>query len=68
MAKANFDLPADILDQVVKAAGASSKREAIIIALDAYLKRKKIEEILASEGKFPLNWTKKSLAKQRKSS
>ena len=67
MTKANFDLPMDILDKVVKAAGAKSKREAIIIALDAYLKRKQIEALLAAEGKMPLQWTKKSLSKHRKS-
>jgi hypothetical protein len=67
MSKANFDLPMDILEKVVKAAGAKSKREAIIIALDAYLKRKQIEELLAAEGKLSLNWSKKSLAKHRKS-
>lgn len=68
MAKANYDLPNDKLEQVMKSAGAKTKREAIIIALDAFLKRKKIEELLAAEGKLPLTWTKKSLAKHRKSS
>lgn len=65
MARANYDLPNEKLMQVVKAAGARSKREAIIIALDEYLKQKKREEIAEAYGKMPLTWTRRSLRKHR---
>lgn len=65
MAKANFDLPADTLQEVVKASGAKSKREALIIAMESYLRRKQIEELIQSYGKIPLKWTQASLKKLR---
>lgn len=61
MGRANYDLPDDKLDKVRRHAGARSKREAIIIALDEYLKKKKAEALVKSYGKLPLKWTKKSL-------
>lgn len=65
MSKANYDLPDDKLQKVVKASGAQSKREAIIIALDDYLAKKKAEALLSSYGKLPLTWTKSSLRTYR---
>jgi Arc/MetJ family transcription regulator len=65
MSKANYDLPDDKLQKVVRASGAESKREAIIIALDDYLAKKKAEALLKAYGKLPLSWTKSSLRKYR---
>lgn len=65
MARANYELPEDKLQKVVNISGAHSKREAIIIALDDYLARKKAEALLKSYGKLPLKWTKSSLRKYR---
>lgn len=65
MAKANYDLPEEKLQRVVRYSGAHSKREAIIIALDEFLMRKKAEELIRAYGKFPLKWTKKSLKAYR---
>ncbi len=65
MSKANFDLPAEKLSAVLLLSGAKTKKEAIIIALDSYLKRKKIEELMQSYGKFSLTWTQKTLKKYR---
>ena len=65
MAKANYDLPEEKLLKVARLSGAKSKREAILIALDEYLKKKQLEELANSYGKFPLKWTKKSLLKYR---
>lgn len=60
MSKANYDLPDDKLLKVVRLTNASSKREAIIIALDAYLRKKKLEELVQAYGKFNLKWSKRS--------
>lgn len=65
MAKANYDLPEDKLQKVVKESGASSKREAIVIALDDYLAKKKAEALLKAYGKLPTTWTQSSLRKYR---
>ncbi|MBI4212043.1 MAG: hypothetical protein HY540_05335 [Deltaproteobacteria bacterium] len=65
MAKANYDLPEEVLIEVVEKSHAKSKREAIVIALDEYLKTKQLETLAASAGKHPLRWTKKSLRSYR---
>lgn len=65
MAKANYDLPEEKLQKVVRQSGAASKREAIIIALDDYLAKKRAEALLGAYGKVPLKWTKSSLRKYR---
>lgn len=65
MAKANFDLPEETLNEVMKTSGAKTKKEAIIIAMNSYLKRKKIEKVIQSYGKVSLSWTQESLKKYR---
>ena len=65
MSKANYDLPDETIEKVVLLSGAKSKREALIIAMESYLKRKQLEELIQSYGKVSLKWTKKSLAKYR---
>ena len=65
MAKANYDLPVETLEEVVQLSQAKSKREAIIIALESYIKEKKIERLISSYGKISLDWTRKSLEKFR---
>lgn len=65
MAQANYDLPTDKLLEVLKAAGAKSKREAIVIALDEYLKQKKREKLAGAYGKIDLRWTRSTLRKYR---
>ena len=66
MAKANYDLPVETLEEVVKLSEAKSKREAIVIALESYIKKKKIERLIASYGKVSIDWTRKSLETFRK--
>ena len=65
MSRANYDLPNEKIEEVMKLSGAKSKREALIIALESYLRRKHIEALINAPGKISLNWTKKSLAKFR---
>ena len=65
MGKANYDLPNEKLLGVVRLSGASSKREAIIIALDEYLRKKRAEELIKAYGKLPLTWTREKLRAYR---
>ncbi len=65
MAKANYDLPEDTLAEVMKLSGAKSKKEAIVIAMESFLRRKKVENLIQSYGKFSLTWTQNSLRKYR---
>lgn len=65
MSRANYDLPNDKLEKVVRSSGARSKREAIIIALDEYLKRKAREKLIGAYGAIRLRWTQKSLRRYR---
>ena len=65
MSKANYDLPDKVLHRVMKLSGAKTKKEALIIAMEEYLKNKKQELLLKSYGKYDLEWTQKSLRKHR---
>ena len=65
VAKANYELPNDKIEEVRRLSGASSKKAAIVLALDEYLKRKKLEALIRSEGTLSLSWTKKALKKYR---
>jgi hypothetical protein len=67
MGKANYDLPDDKIARVIKLSKAGSKREAIIVALDEYLKKKALDRLADSYGKIPLKWSRKSLRKYRAS-
>lgn len=65
MALANYDLPEDKLREVKKISGAKTKREALIIAMDDFIRRKKIEDLINLRGKIKLSWTPASLRKYR---
>lgn len=65
MAKANYDLPTDTLEKVVKLSKSKTKREAIVIALESYIRKKKLERLMGAYGKVTLSWTSKSLEKFR---
>ncbi len=65
MGRANYELPDDKLMRVVRLSGAKSKREALIIALDEYLKMKKAQDFIRAYGQLPLKWTHKSLRRYR---
>lgn len=65
MAKANYDLPEETLTRVKKLSGSKTKREAIITAMEDYIRRKKLEKLIHAEGKISLKWNKKSLKNYR---
>ncbi|MBI2339067.1 MAG: type II toxin-antitoxin system VapB family antitoxin [Deltaproteobacteria bacterium] len=65
MAQANYDLPEEKLTKVKKLAQVPTKKQAIIVALDEYIRRKKIERLISLRGKIRLKWTQSSLKKYR---
>lgn len=65
MGLANYDLPDDMVLKVRMLSNARSKREAIITALSEYIRKKKIERLIAAQGRIPLKWNKASLKKYR---
>ena len=44
---------------------AKSKREAIVIAMESYIKKKKIERLIDAYGSVPLEWTRNTIKKYR---
>ena len=67
MGLANYNLPDAPLKQVIRLSGAKTKRDAIILALEEYIKQKKREKLIQAYGKMPLRWTQKALKKYRDS-
>lgn len=65
MSKANYDLPDETIKEVMKVSGAKTKKEALILALEAYLVQKQLEMLIKSYGKMPLKWDQKTLKKYR---
>ncbi len=65
MAKANYDLPNEMIARVQQISGAKTKREALVIAMKAFLEQKRIDDLIQSYGKVSLGWTQKSLKKYR---
>ena len=65
MSKANYDLPDKTIKKVMKLSGAKTKREALVIAMETYLQKRKLESLIKSYGKLPLTWTQKKLKKYR---
>ena len=55
--RANVTIDKDILDELLKETKAKSKVSAVKIAVRGYLKRKKIERIMAMKGKLDFDLT-----------
>ncbi len=53
--RTTLDIPEALLDQVQAIAGASTRREAVIIALDDYLRRQRLQRVLAAAGTLDLD-------------
>ncbi|MBI5417013.1 type II toxin-antitoxin system VapB family antitoxin [Candidatus Poribacteria bacterium] len=58
--RATLNIPDDLLLEVQKIAGEKSKTKAIIIAIQDFIKRKKLEKLLMLKGKIEIdyNWEK----------
>lgn len=65
MGFANFNIPAALLEKTRQLARVKTKRAAIVVALENYIDCKRIERLMALQGKMNLHWTKQSLKKYR---
>jgi hypothetical protein len=52
--RTTLNLPEELLRKAQKAVGARTRTEAIILGLQALLRRQKSEQLLSLEGKLPL--------------
>jgi Arc/MetJ family transcription regulator len=53
--RTTMDLPLDVLDQVQACSGAATRREAVILALTDYLRRRRREAVLSAAGTLDLD-------------
>ncbi|MBI3583038.1 MAG: type II toxin-antitoxin system VapB family antitoxin [Nitrospinae bacterium] len=58
--KTTLNIPNRLLDEAIKLAKSKTKKDAVIIALEDFVKKKRIEEALEMEGKlrFKKDWEK----------
>jgi Arc/MetJ family transcription regulator len=58
MMRTTLDLPELPLEELVKLVGAKTKGEAVTVAIEDYVRRRKCEELKAASGKIHLteNW------------
>lgn len=52
--RATLNIPDDILQEVQKISGEKSKTKAIIVAMQEYVRQKKIKQLLALRGKIQI--------------
>ena len=64
--KAVYDLPEELLQKVVKCSKAKSKKEAIIVALEEYLRKRRLIEFTKKFGTFDITMDQKKLKEYRK--
>ncbi len=58
--KTTLNLPDDLIKKTMKMSGSRTKTAAIVTAMEEYIRRKKLEEIIRMEGKldFTGDWEK----------
>jgi hypothetical protein len=58
--KTTLNLPDDLIKKTMKISGSRTKTAAIVTAMEEYIRRKKLEEIIRMEGKldFTDDWEK----------
>jgi hypothetical protein len=54
--RATLNIPDDLLSEVQKITGEKSKTKAITTAMKEYIRRKKIEELIALRGKIQIEY------------
>jgi len=58
--RTTVEFPPELLEEVLRFSGAKKKKEALRIALEDYIKRKKLERLLSMPGKIEIiDMTKK---------
>ena len=61
-----YDLPEDLVQKVVRASKSKSKKEAIILALKEYLRKKRLKEFTEMFGNLDIEMDQKKLREYRK--
>ncbi|MEK6775479.1 MAG: type II toxin-antitoxin system VapB family antitoxin [bacterium] len=58
--KTTLDIPNDLIREAMKLSKSNTKRQAVIMALQEFIRRKTIEEAIAMQGKleFMADWEK----------
>ncbi len=56
----------ELLEEAKKVSGAKTKKEAVEIALEEFVKRKKAEKLIELEGKIELSFTLSEFLRRRK--
>jgi hypothetical protein len=53
--KTTLNIPEDLIKKAMSLAKHKTKTETVVVALQEYIRKKKIERILSSEDKVPFN-------------
>lgn len=53
--RTTIDLPETLMEEVQRVSHAASRREALVTALEDYLRRKRIQEIISAAGTMDLD-------------
>ncbi|MEW6068469.1 MAG: type II toxin-antitoxin system VapB family antitoxin [Nitrospirota bacterium] len=61
--RATLNIPDDLLSEVQKATGEKSKTKAIVVAIQEFIRQRKIKELLALRGKIKIEDVTKELDK-----
>ncbi len=56
--RTTVDLPADLIEDVARLTGAKKKKDALRIALEEYVRNKRVEALLASAGTLSLDYVR----------
>lgn len=65
MVRLNVEVDPQLLDEAVDLSGASSKREAIEMALRELVRRRRLHKLIERAGTVPLSWSVEDLVRMR---
>lgn len=61
--RTTVDLPLPLLEEVEQLSKARSKKEALVIALEDYVRRKRLERVLSAEGRLEFSMDAQAIRK-----
>jgi hypothetical protein len=54
--RATLNIPDELIDEVQRISGEKTKTQAIVTVMEEYVRRKKMEDLLALRGKIPFDY------------
>ena len=54
--RATLNIPDELIDEVQRLSGQKTKTQAIVTVMEDFVRRKKLEELLALRGKISINY------------